>query len=338
MIGGRARNVTNFWEGKRVLVTGSEGLIGKPMVRKLYEEGAEVTRFDAEFGLDICDYGEMLWRIEDPLPDICIHLAAISGVEDSRTAGARAYEVNVMGTVNVLEACREAGVKAVVTASSNHVYGGPHPVTYPDGRVDEHAQFKQMDTYSVTKICADYITRSYFHNYGLPTVAVRNTNCYGPEDPHMDHLIPGTIQSILEGKRPVIKSDGLTKKSYLYVDDVVDAYLLVAETLYKHPRPEWDPSCLSGCGVNVADIPISTLCIVDTIGHLMVPGIGAPGPHLNWTPEILGEPNDQHDECLNSTLIRRMGWTPKYNLHQGLEKTIAGFKERYAERIGSSAR
>jgi CDP-glucose 4,6-dehydratase len=324
MTGLRGENVTNFWEGKTVLVTGSEGLIGRPMMQKLGELGANRNFLDAVLGHDICDYGAMLRLFEDEEPDICIHLAAISGVEDSRAAGPRAYEVNVMGTVNVLEACREAGVKAVVTASSNHVYGGPHPKTYPDGHVDEHAQFKQMDTYSVTKICADYITRSYYHNYGLPTVAVRNTNCYGPDDPHMDHLIPGTIQSVLDGKRPVIKSNGKTRKSYLYVDDVVDAYLLMARLLYETPE-HW-----AGLGVNVSDRSTTTLNIVKSILVLM----DVPYDYI----EILSEPNDQHDEWLDSSLIREMGWRPQTRLLKGLEKTIAGFKERYAERIGSGAR
>jgi CDP-glucose 4,6-dehydratase len=204
----------SFWKGKRVVVTGGSGLIGTPMFAKLADLGIswgcnlDIPEYD------VLDYNDILGGVSRA--DVCIHLAAISHVEDSRSRRHNTFDVNVRGTYNVLEACLDAGVKSVVVASSNHVYGNQDVFPVP-----ETAPLNQLDTYSASKIAADYIARAYGHNYGLPVAIIRNTNCFGPEDPHSDHLVPGTILSILRGGRPVLRSTGLTKKGYLYVEDVV---------------------------------------------------------------------------------------------------------------------
>jgi CDP-glucose 4,6-dehydratase len=296
-----------FWQNKKVVVTGSEGLMGKPLCEKLLAAGAQVFRFDLEKGHDI----RKLTDIRHALPgqDICIHLAALSGVEQSRKKGHLAWEVNIEGTWNVLQAALEWGIKSTVIASSNHVYG--HQVEFP---VPESAQMNQLDTYSVTKICADYIARAYAHNYGLPVAVIRNTNCFGPNDPHDDHIIPGTIKTILAGGIPTIRSNGHTKKGYLYVEDVVDAYMLVAEELHKG-------RIQSGEAFNVGTQPISVQRLVDLIWNLMDGGSVA-------QTKVLNQANDQSDEYLDTQKIRALGWVQAHRLEEGLSKTIEWFQER----------
>jgi CDP-glucose 4,6-dehydratase len=293
----------NFWEDKRVAVTGGSGLIGTPMIRKLESLGAKVRNVD----LPKYDITNMQAMTDALVCDICIHLAAISNVEESRSCGLNTWEINVRGTWIVLEACLKKEVGAVVVASSNHVYGLQN-----DFPVRETAPLNQLDTYSTSKICIDYITRAYAHNYGLNTAVIRNTNCYGPEDPHSSHIIPGTILSLLDGRTPTIKTDGQIKKGYLYVDDVVDAYLLVAEKLYGTGYVR------SGEVFNAGASPISALTLVQLITGLYDSG-GAP-------PIVLGQASDQHDEQMDSTKLMALGWEPQYSLSEGLEKTIAWFK------------
>jgi CDP-glucose 4,6-dehydratase len=301
----------SFWKDKKVVVTGGMGLMGTPMVAKLESLGAEVFVADLPRH-DITNFGEMMSVMQGQ--DICIHLAAMSNVEQSRSRALESLHLNIGGTINVLEACRQREVGTVVTASSNHVYGGPQ--NEYDGRpLDEHARLKQLDVYSVSKICADYLTRSYWHNFGLKTSAMRNTNCFGPADPHISHIIPGTIQTILKNQTPIIQSSGEVKKGYLYVDDVVDAYLLVAEATYMG-------TVEPGLSFNVGASPISAKNLVRIIMDIM--------GQQDSMPTILDKPNDQVNENLDSSRIQALGWEPKYSLTEGLEKTIEFFRDRVA--------
>ena len=297
-----------FWKGKRVLVTGGRGLMGEPMTARIINMGAAVIVYDIANGLDILNYDELVAMMKSTGADIVIHLAAISHVEHSREMGKHCFDVNATGTVNVLEAARECNVKAVVTASSNHVYG--KQAILP---VKEDASLNQLDTYSATKIMADVAARAYWHNYAVPTGVIRNTNCYGPGDPHLDHIVPGTVLSLLRGDRPIIRSDGTTRKGYLYVEDVVDAYLLVAEKLYTGeaaPGQAW----------NVGAEPISSYHLVEQIKKLMdVP---------QEATRIQGESNDQTDEDLDTTRIKVLGWAQRHTLADGLELTIKWFREQ----------
>lgn len=293
----------SFWTDKQVTVTGGFGLIGKPLCRRLLHAGASIHVFDLPY--DVRNASVVSEAIADRATDVCIHLAAISHVEDSRSDPLKALEVNVQGTWNVLQACLDSNVKSVVIAASNHIYGDQE--TYP---VPETAQLNQLDLYSVTKICADYLARCYAHNYELPVSSIRNTNCYGPEDPHESHIVPGTIQSVLRGEHPVIRGDGSTSKSYLYVEDVVDSYLLVAEGMY-----EGDIS--PGEVFNVSCPPISVTDLVEKIMRLM---------DASDTFIALGEINDQSNERMDSSKIEKIGWKPNHTLDEGLVKTIAWFK------------
>lgn len=300
------------WEGKRVLVTGSEGLMGRPLVAALTMQGAILSRFDMTFGRDVLIADDIRLEVRAFAPDVVFHLAAQSGVEASRSSALDTWRVNVMGTVNVLEACRAVpSIKAVVVASSNHVYGRQDSAPYR-----EDAPLRQLDTYSATKIAADVAARSYWHNYRVPTAVVRNTNCFGPDSRHTDHLIEGTILSLLRGERPVIRGTGQTRKSYLHVDDVVSAYLCIAEAIATgkaSPGEAW----------NVAGQSLSVLEIVDIICRLM-------GSTL--TPVVLGQPNDQSDEYLDARKVKALGWQPTY-LSDGLKDTIAGFVSRTQETV-----
>ncbi len=295
----------------KILVTGSEGLIGRPLCRMLEERGDVVKHFDKATNLhhDIYD-PSILRRIlgNERQFDVVIHLAAMSGVEAARDNPRTAWTVNVFGTFNVLEACRRSKTPVVI-ASSNHIYGhGEEPVA-------EDGVQLQLDTYSATKHAADVMARSYAHNYNLPVAVVRNTNCFGPDSPHLDHIIEGTIKSLIDGETPVIKSNGETVKSYLYVNDVAKAYMMVADFLINESTtPEAITVNVSGDRISVLDL-VKVICLIDGKGI---------------SPKILGEPNDQRDEWLDDSLIREViGWKPEVSLDSGLKMTYEGLVERF---------
>ena len=297
----------------KILITGCSGLIGSALCERLLKTDHEIIGYDLdpefmltsrgidkEFKVIIGDIRDTD-KLEKALTsvDACYNLAAVSGVTASRQNPLRALEINVQGTWSVLEACRLSETERVVTASSNHIYG--RQTRYP---VNENAPLNQLDTYSATKIAADYVARMYAHNYGTPVVIMRNTNCFGPHDPHNDHIIPGTIKSIMKGEVPVIRGRGTTKKSYLYIDDVVDAYFDILEHV---PNQIGEPFNVAGENRPVIDV-------VETIAKVM----GYP-----VTPKILGESDDQNDEDLDSRKFRRLtGWFPKHTFAKGIKKTV----------------
>ena len=312
----------------KYFLTGGSGLIGTCLLRRLDELGHERYNYDIVEGDNILAPASLERALAGFAPDVVIHLAAQSGVESARDKPFETLTLNVMGTVNVLEACLQAGVKNILVASSNHVYGkqpdqilsyagfGLHGLQALDSQEEAFPQedwnpLRQRDLYSVSKICADVITQAYAHNYGLNAVAVRNTNTYGPGDPHLDHIVPGTIASIMKGEKPVIRSAGTIKKSYLYLDDCADAYIFMSERCEE----------LAGQAVNVTGCePIDAYNLVQSIEIFMGKGHDV---------EVLGEPNDQSDEYLDGSKLRNLGWKPQYSLNEGLEETIAWFKANH---------
>jgi CDP-glucose 4,6-dehydratase len=316
--------VSEFWSNRRVLVTGSCGLMGGELCQLLLDEGADVVGFDAEppgtlvgRGLDgrfpVVE-GDILnlHDLSDAMKamDVVFHLAAISGVEHARKLGLNALEINVAGTWNVLETCRGLPIEAVVIASSNHVYG-----TSTEKPTYESEPLKQLDMYSTGKIAADYVARAYAHNYGVPTVIMRNTNCFGPHDPHRDHIIAATIASVLAGKRPVIKGTGTTEKSYLHVRDVVRGYLGAAEWAVRTKK--------KGEVFNLSRQPITVLGLVKTILEVM---------GSNLEPIVLGEENDQANEYLSSQkAAEAFGWRAGYALAAAIKDTVDWMVQQQVE-------
>jgi CDP-glucose 4,6-dehydratase len=312
--------LSGFYYGLNAMVTGCSGLIGASLCKALLDAGAHVSGYDLERGGvlktaglagkvpvipgDILNRNGLRRAFEGQ--DIVFHLAAISGVANARALGYRAWEVNTVGTLNVLEAALQTH-SAVVAATTNHIYGESVLMPTP-----ESAHFNAMDTYSATKAAADIMVRSYGHVANLVCATVRNTNCYGPYDPHLDHIIPGTIMSILNNEPITIRGDGLTSKSYLYVDDVADAYLRVAQHIVENN--------VHGTAFNVSCDPISVDDLLDVIASV----IGS-GSRLHYQHDD----GEQHNEELDWSKVQQAtGWHPTTSLKDGLALTVAGFRQR----------
>ncbi len=302
------------WQGKKILVTGSRGLIGVPLVRMLRAAGADVHEFDLSISSDhnITNPNAIAAEIGYFLPDFVFNLAAYSIVEIARERPLDCWAVNFMGTVNVLEAVRQHVPDSIVmVASSNHVYGKQEHLP-----VKEDAELREYDTYTATKTALEIAAHSYYSTYGVKSCIIRNTNCFGEFDPHDSHIIPASIKSVLDGKPMVLRSSGQSRKGYLFADDVALAYIVAAAAMVEHQ--------LGHITFNVGSEPVSPVEVYEMVCALM----GA-APNL----VVGGDDYGQFDEHLDDRLLRSFGWYPSHTLAQGLEKAIAAFKERHAARV-----
>jgi len=233
------------WQGRSVLVTGCTGFLGGALTRALIERGAEVVglvrdsvprcNFFAERLADrvnvvhgaLENYDAVDRAINEYGVDTVFHLAAQAIVGVANRNPTSTFEANIKGTWVLLEACRRnPAVKTIVVASSDKAYGAHGELPY-----QEHFPLQGRHPYDVSKSCADLIALSYAHTYGLPVSITRCGNLFGPGDLNYNRIVPGTLRAIFQGVRPVIRSDGTPVRDYVYVGDIVEAYLLLAERM-----------------------------------------------------------------------------------------------------------
>jgi CDP-glucose 4,6-dehydratase len=320
-----AGTVNASWAGTRVLFTGAQGFIGSWVAERLLDEGAEVLVLDrppaepSRFALrglnerctavaaDLLDTASLRAAIEDHGVQAVLHLAATAIVGSAGTSPLNTYEVNVRGTWNLLEACRIAHTPPVrvVVASTDKAYGVHESLPYRE----DHA-LRPRYPYDASKACADIIARSYAHTFGLPVAVTRFGNVFGGGDFNFSRLIPGAIRALLAGERPVIRSNGLMERDFLYAEDAVTAYLAVAGSL---DRPElrgraWNASI--GRAVSVLEV-VTRLIEISGLGL-------APDVRGDGTPH--GEIERQWLDA--SAIAADLGWTPAWDLQRGLRATF----------------
>jgi CDP-glucose 4,6-dehydratase len=312
------------WRDRRVLVTGATGLAGGALVTALLERGARVAVL-AHHAQPAAWEGHVEARsgaLEDAASleravagqEVVFHLAAQAIAAEGVRSPARTFETNIRGTWQLLEACRhETGIGAVVVASSDKAYGPAAVLPY----TEEHP-LAARTPYEASKACADMLAQTYQTTYGLPAAITRCGNLFGPGDHNFSRIIPATIRAVLRDERPVIRSDGLTVRDYLYVVDGAEAYLLVAERLLS------DPTGVVGEAFNFSlEQPLTVLAVVATVLRLM-------GSTL--TPEVLGAPtHDIPRQYLSSAKARdRLGWRPRVGFESGLVETIDWYRSALA--------
>jgi UDP-glucose 4-epimerase len=250
----------------RALVTGGAGFIGSNLVDALLDRGDEVTVVDnlasgkrenlaaalsrgAGFEeADICDAERMRAVLAAGRPDIVFHLAAQIDVRKSIDDPAFDAGVNVLGTINVLEAARQTGVKRVVnTSTGGAIYGEADVVPTP-----EAAPPRPMAAYGQSKFCAETYCGWYERLYGLSSVILRYGNVYGPrQDPHGEAGVVAIFcGKVLAGETPVIYGDGRQTRDYVYVADVVAANLAAAA----HPEAHGAYNIGTGTESTVVDV------------------------------------------------------------------------------------
>ena len=318
----------DFWRDRPTLVTGASGLVGGWLVKRLVAAGADVVCLVRDWvpqselnraGLldqvktargDLRDQ-KLLERVLGEYEiDTVLHLAAQTIVPIANRNPVSTFETNVAGTWALLEACRRSpAVKQIVVASSDKSYGDQEKLPY-----DETTPLAGRHPYDVSKSAADLIAQSYAVTYGLPVLVTRCGNFYGGGDLNWSRIVPGTIRSVMRGRRPVIRSDGQYIRDYLYVEDGAAAYTLLAERLAE------DRSITGGTFNFSTEQPVSTLQLAGMILDKM---------HSTLELDVRNEAvNEIRCQYLSAAKARdTLDWKHHFSLDQGLNATIAWYRE-----------
>ena len=315
-------------KGKNVLVTGACGFLGAWLSEELVKQGANVTALDLEFNSmsnfrllrleektnivvgSIAKYGLVERALNRYDIDTCFHLGAQAIVPVANRAPIETFKSNIEGTWNVLEASRKLGtLERIIVASSDKAYGEHETLPYT-----ENAPLKGMHPYDVSKSCTDLISQTYFHTYGLPVSIARCGNIYGGGDSHFSRIVPGTIKSALSGQQPVIRSDGTPVRDYIYVDDVVEGYITIAEKMKSKDVVGQAFNFGTNKPLSVKEIVLKILTACEK---------------QDLKPKILakcgGEINKQY---LSSGKARqRLGWSQKTSIDDGLKPTVKWYSD-----------
>ncbi|MCM8763864.1 MAG: GDP-mannose 4,6-dehydratase [Candidatus Omnitrophica bacterium] len=320
---------TEFWKEKKVLITGYEGFVGSWLCSFLLKAGAEI------FGLDIKTHRRQTILSQDELTkikitkgsvenfnivydlirnnriEIVFHLAAKSIVGDCFKNPLRALKTNVSGTVNILESCRRADwVKTVVIASSDKAYGEHKRLPYK-----ENTPLQGSYPYDVSKSCSDLIAQMYHHTYDVPVVITRCGNIYGPGDFNFSRIVPDATRCAISGRTFLIRSDGKFTRDYIYVEDIIKGYIMLAQKAEKLN--------LFGQAFNFSnEQPVSVVSLVKKIYKVA---------KRKPTYSILNQTKCEikHQYLSSDRAKKILKWKPDYSLGRGLKKTCQWYSENF---------
>lgn len=317
---------SKFWQNKRVLITGHEGFLGSWLTKTLFKSSEKTIGFDKTLDPttpilnncrknivsirgNVANFNLLKKVIDKYEPQVIFHLAAETLVDKTQKIPLQTFKTNIQGTWNILEAARDkAFIESIVVASSDKAYGSHKVLPYK-----ENMPLKGSRPYDVSKSCVDLLCYTYYDTYKMPVCTTRCGNIFGPGDYNFSRIIPDTIESILSNKVLQIRSDGKFTRDYIYVEDVVSGYIMLAENIKKLG--------LAGNAFNFStEKPISVLDLVNRIYLLF-------DKKTNYKILKKAEYEIKH-QFLSAQKARKMlNWKPKYSLEKGLVKTIKWYKE-----------
>jgi CDP-glucose 4,6-dehydratase len=324
--------IEDYWRNKTALVTGATGLVGSWLSAELTARGTHVValvrdqvpnsnlyrmgtdrRVDIARG-DICDYEAVLRVINEYEVDTIFHLAAQTIVGIANRAPLSTFDTNIRGTWNLLEAARlSPRVERLVIASSDKAYGAQDNLPYR-----EDAPLVGLHPYDASKSCADLIAQTYFKSYGLPVGVSRCGNIFGGGDLNFNRIFPETMRAVWEGRRPVVRSDGSPTRDYLYVLDVVEAYLALA-------RAQDDPAH-RGRAYNFSyELPHTVAEIVTKITQVL----GRPDLEIDVRGEDMPLGEIPHQYLAADRARNELGWCPRFGLQDGIRATYDWYAELF---------
>lgn len=301
----------------KYLITGGGGFIGSNIAAKLVENGEEVRILDnfttgrrenlaaIEDQIEvimgnICDFETVLEAAQGI--DYVLHLAALPSVPRSVSDPLNSNEININGTLFVLEACRRAGVKKMVSSSSSSVYGESKELPK-----HEKLEPQPLSPYAVTKLTGEHYCRVYWELYKFPTVSLRYFNIFGPnQNPDSEYaaVIPKFISAIMNGQSPVVFGDGEQSRDFTYVSNAVDANLLAA-TSDKIVGAEYNVACGQQFTLNE---------VLKHLGEIMGQKVEA-----KYDPPRAGDILHSYADI---SKLEALGYKPSIDFKDGLKKTV----------------
>ena len=312
------------WKNKNVFVTGATGFLGSNLTKRLIEKSAKVTILLRDYCQDseltksgnlkkvnivsgkLEDFELILRTLNEYEIDTVFHLGAQTIVPTALRNPLSTFNSNIKGTWNLLEACRLVKtVKCVVAASTDKAYGTQETLPY-----SEEMELKGIFPYDVSKVCSDLLAQSYFKTYDLPVAITRCGNIYGPGDLNFSRIVPITIKSGLFNETLEIRSNGKFVRDYIFMDDVVEGNMKIAENIEKTKGEAFNLS---------TNNRLSVLEVVDRTSKVMNKKIEC---------KILDKAkNEIKAQYLSSEKARKvLGWEAKYNFEEGIKKTINWYK------------
>jgi NAD dependent epimerase/dehydratase len=317
----------NFWQGKKVLVTGAGGFIASHLVEALVQRGASVRAFVRynsrnDPGLlaliDPLVY-QQIEIIPGDLRDLpavqaamrgvshVFHLGALIAIPYSYVHPAEVVETNVMGTLNVLLAGQENQVARIVHTSTSEVYGTALHVP-----IDESHPLQGQSPYSASKIGADKLAESFYRSFNLPVVTLRPFNTYGPRQ-SARAVLPTIISQALT--RQVIYLGNLdSRRDLTYITDTIEGFLLAGQ--------------VTGIEGETFNLGIGIEISIGELAQAVIALVGRPLKIEVDASRLRPEKSEVQRLLSNNTLAQeRLGWTPQVELLEGLKQTIAWIKD-----------
>ena len=314
----------------RILVTGGSGFIGGHLAERFVSRGHDVVAFDTldpfyDLGIkeqnrvvarEVADHGEGSYEfvegsvtdadaVQDVVEgaDFVFHQAAQAGVRISVDQPRKAHRINVNGTLNVLDAARDADVERVVHASSSSVYGKPEYLPY-----DEDHPTTPVSPYGASKLSAEHYARVYTEVYGLPTVSLRYFTVYGPRmRPNM--AFTNFVSRCLHGESPVIYGDGSQTRDFTYVKDIADANEQLLDT--------------SGADGEVVNVGSGGRITIDELARVIRDEID---PSIPITYSEKREGDAEHTHADISKAKRLLDYEPQVSIKEGARRFVEWYR------------
>ena len=308
------------WQEKRVLITGATGFIGSWLTEILLTKGAKITALIKKDDLLIASLRHILNRIEPfygdirdqkvtdkavENQDVIFHLAATTQVTYAMKNPIETFEVNVSGTLNLLESIRKKNPSAfLIYTSTDKVYGEPRYLP-----IDEEHPLSARSPYDASKLGADRLVNSYVVTYGIDASIARWSNTIGGRDSNILRAAPGFVTSILDGRPPTIRGDGRHIRDYMYVTDAVGGIICLAENRELTRGDVFNFG--TGVGTSVVELANMIVNLMGCEGRLKPVIVGA---------RTLGEIDRQYLSAKKANELLK--WRPEVDLKSGLAKTI----------------
>lgn len=291
---------------KIALVTGGSGFVGTHLIEYLESKDWEVYYFDKAYGDDITDYESVRNELDQARPDAIFHLAAQAYVAESFTSPQRAIQVNTIGSLNILEAVRQLGLKTTVhLAGTSEEYG--------DGDVDEESKLQPKSPYAISKVAMDHLGQLYAKAYGMHVIVTRAFNHTGPGrgEQYAESSFAKQIVEIELGKRKILEHGNLsTIRNYTDVRDTVRAYELSVGL------PSGVYNICSNQNITIHDV-------LDKLMELSSEVIPTSANQALLRPADFSFEAPSHEKFTKLT-----GWEPEIKLDQTLEDILNYWRER----------